>query len=117
MERGHTMHENPCYALRNKRVWVAGHGGLVGSALIRRLQREDCDVITAPRTAVDLRRHDQVEQWMRQTRPAAVFLAAARVGGIHANQSRPAEFIYENLMIQANVVEASRQVGIEKLML
>ena len=111
------MLENPCYALRSKRVWVSGHGGLVGSALVRRLQREDCEVVTAPRGAVDLRRPDQVERWMRETRPAAVFLAAARVGGIYANQSRPAEFIYENLMIQANVVEASRQTGVEKLML
>src|SRR5712671_6677438 len=105
------------YTLRNKRVWVAGDRGLVGSALVRRLQREGCELLTAPRESVDLRRPDQVERWMQETRPQAVFLAAARVGGIYANDTRPAEFIYDNLMIQSNVVEASRRVGVEKLML
>jgi GDP-L-fucose synthase len=105
------------YTLRNKRVWVAGDRGLVGSALIRRLQREGCELLTAPRESVDLRRPDQVERWMAGTKPQAVFLAAARVGGIYANDTRPAEFIYDNLMIQSNVVEASRRAGVEKLML
>src|SRR5216684_235773 len=105
------------YTLRNKRVWVAGDRGLVGSALIRRLQREGCELLTAPRESVDLRRPDQVERWMAETKPQAVFLAAARVGGIYANDTRPAEFIYDNLMIQSNVVEASRRAGVEKLML
>ncbi|MFZ5779757.1 MAG: GDP-L-fucose synthase family protein [Pseudomonadota bacterium] len=108
---------DPSYTLRSKRVWVAGHRGLVGSALVRRLQREDCEVVVAPRESVDLRRPDQVERWMRDVKPEAVFLAAARVGGIHANDTRPAEFIYDNLMIQTNVVEASRRTGVEKLML
>jgi GDP-L-fucose synthase len=105
------------YTLRNKRVWVAGDRGLVGSALIRRLQREGCELLTAPRESVDLRRPDQVERWMAGAKPQAVFLAAARVGGIYANDTRPAEFIYDNLMIQSNVVEASRRAGVEKLML
>ena len=105
------------YTLRNKRVWVAGDRGLVGSALIRRLQREGCELVTAPRESVDLRRPDQVERWMAGAKPQAVFLAAARVGGIYANDTRPAEFIYDNLMIQSNVVEASRRAGVEKLML
>jgi len=105
------------YTLRNKRVWVAGDRGLVGSALVRRLQREGCELVTAPRESVDLRRPDQVERWMAGTKPQAVFLAAARVGGIYANDTRPAEFIYDNLMIQSNVVEASRRAGVEKLML
>lgn len=111
------MPTNPSYTLRNKRVWVAGHRGLVGSALVRRLQGEGCEIVAAPRDEVDLRRPDQVEGWMASVRPQAVFLAAARVGGIYANDTRPAEFIYDNLMIQANVVEASRRVGVEKLML
>lgn len=111
------MPTNPSYTLRNKRVWVAGDRGLVGSALVRRLQGEGCEIVTAPRASVDLRRPDQVERWMADTRPQAVFLAAARVGGIHANDTRPAEFIYDNLMIQGNVVEASRRAGVEKLML
>ena len=108
---------NPSYTLRSKRVWVAGHRGLVGSALVRRLQSEGCEIVAAPRESVDLRRADQVERWMREARPQAVFLAAARVGGIYANDTRPAEFIYDNLMIQSNVVEAARRVGVEKLML
>ncbi|MBS0220298.1 MAG: GDP-L-fucose synthase [Proteobacteria bacterium] len=103
--------------MRNKKVWVAGHRGLVGSALVRRLQSEDCEIVTAPREAVDLRRPDQVEKWMRDVRPEAVFLAAARVGGIHANSTRPAEFIHDNLAIQTSVVEASRKAGVEKLLL
>lgn len=111
------MPTNPPYTLRNKRIWVAGHRGLVGSALVRRLQSEGCEVVVAPRESVDLRHPDQVERWMREAKPQAVFLAAARVGGIYANDTRPAEFIYDNLMIQTNVVEASRRVGVEKLML
>ncbi|MBN9540663.1 MAG: GDP-L-fucose synthase [Reyranella sp.] len=103
--------------MRNKRIWVAGHRGLVGSALVRRLQSEGCEVVVAPRESVDLRHPDQVERWMREAKPQAVFLAAARVGGIYANDTRPAEFIYDNLMIQSNIVEASRRVGVEKLML
>lgn len=108
---------NPCYSLRNKRVWVAGHRGLVGSALMRRLQSEECELLTAPRESVDLRRPDQVERWMAEVRPQAVFVAAARVGGIYANDTRPGEFIYDNLMIQTNVVEASRRANVEKVML
>jgi GDP-L-fucose synthase len=111
------MSTSPSYTLRNKRVWVAGHRGLVGGALIRRLESEGCEIVTAPREAVDLRRPEQLERWMREAKPQAVFLAAARVGGIYANDTRPAEFIYDNLMIQANVVEASRRFGVEKLML
>jgi GDP-L-fucose synthase len=108
---------NPSYTLRNKRVWVAGHRGLVGSALVRRLEREGCEIVTAPRDTVDLRRPEQLERWIRDVRPQAVFLAAARVGGIYANDTRPAEFIYDNLMIQSNVVEASRRAEVEKLLL
>jgi len=108
---------SPSYTLRNKKVWVAGHRGLVGSALMRRLEDEGCELVTAPRDTVDLRRPDQVERWMADVRPQAVFLAAARVGGIYANDTRPAEFIYDNLMIQTNVVETCRKVGVEKLLL
>src|SRR6266850_4107990 len=111
------MPTNRNYTLRNKRVWVAGDRGLVGSALVRRLQGEGCEIVKAPRDSVDLRRPDQVERWMADAKPQAVFLAAARVGGIYANDTRPAEFIYDNLMIQGNVVEACRRTGVEKLML
>ena len=108
---------NPSYTLRNKRVWVAGHRGLVGSAIVRRLQREDCEIVTAPRETVDLRRAEQLERWMRDVRPHAIFLAAARVGGIYANDTRPAEFIYDNLAIQTNVVEAARRNNVEKMLM
>ncbi len=111
------MSTNPSYTLRNKRVWVAGHRGLVGGALVRRLQSEGCEILTAPRDKVDLRAPDQVGRWMAEARPQAVFVAAARVGGIYANDTRPAEFIYDNLIIQANVVEAARRLDVEKLMI
>ena len=110
------MPTNPCYALRNKRVWVAGHGGLVGGAIVRRLQREACEIVIAPRERVDLRDRTQVDRFMHETKPHAVFLAAARVGGIHANDTRPAEFIGDNLMIQTNVIDLSYRHGVEKLM-
>jgi GDP-L-fucose synthase len=104
------------YALRNKRVWVAGHQGLVGSALVRRLEVEDCEIVTAPRATYDLRDSQQVDNFMQEVRPQAVFLAAARVGGIHANNSRPADFIYDNLQIQSNVIGAAHRYGVEKLL-
>jgi GDP-L-fucose synthase len=104
------------YALRNKRVWVAGHQGLVGSALVRRLEVEDCEIVTAPRATYDLRDGQQVDNFMQEVRPQAVFLAAARVGGIHANNSRPADFIYDNLQIQSNVIGAAHRYGVEKLL-
>lgn len=110
------MPEAMKYALQNKRVWVAGHRGLVGSALVRRLEREDCEILTVGHDRCDLRRPGDVERWMKDARPQAVFMAAARVGGIYANDSRPADFIYDNLMIEANVIEAARRHGVEKLM-
>lgn len=107
----------PVYDLQEKRVWVAGHRGMVGSAIVRRLDRERCEIVTVTRDEVDLRRADQVEDWMAAARPHAIFLAAARVGGIFANDTRPAEFLYDNLMIEANVVEAARRFRVEKLLL
>lgn len=103
------------YSLAGKRVWVAGHRGLVGAALVRRLQYEDCTILTAPRQQLDLRQPEQVSLWLRETKPQAVIVAAAKVGGIHANDSRPAEFLYDNLMIEANIIEAARQSRVEKL--
>ncbi len=104
------------YDLRGKRVWVAGHRGMVGAALVRRLARSGCEILTAGRDQVDLVRQDAVERWMARERPHAVLLAAARVGGIVANDTRPAEFIYDNLMIEANVIHAAWQTGVEKLL-
>ncbi|MGH7014667.1 MAG: GDP-L-fucose synthase family protein [Stellaceae bacterium] len=104
------------FALRNKRVWVAGHRGLVGAALVRRLAAEACEILTVAHADCDLRRAPAVEAWMKANRPQAVFVAAARVGGIYANDSRPADFLYDNLMIAANVIEAARRTGVEKLL-
>ena len=89
---------------------------MVGQALMRRLATESCDIVTCTREAVDLRRQQRVEDWMADARPDLVFLAAARVGGILANAIEPADFLYDNLMIEANIMEASRQVGVKKLL-
>lgn len=106
----------PLYDLKGKRVWVAGHRGLVGQALVRRLAREDCEVVAASRDQVDLRRQADVEAFVADVRPQAVFMAAAKVGGILANDSLPADFLYENLMIEANTIEAARRARVEKLL-
>ncbi|MCA0201069.1 MAG: NAD-dependent epimerase/dehydratase family protein, partial [Proteobacteria bacterium] len=81
------------YSLAGKRVWVAGHRGMVGSALVRRLESEGVTLLTATRRELDLTRQVEVETWMRETKPQAIFLAAAVVGGIVANDTRPAEFL------------------------
>ena len=105
------------YSLSGKRVWVAGHRGMVGSALVRRLQSEDCELLCVGRDEADLRRQSDVEAWLDEARPQAVFVAAATVGGILANSTRPAEFIYDNLAIETNVVQAAWAAGVEKLLL
>ena len=105
------------YPLRGKRVWVAGHRGMVGQAVVRRLASEGCEVIIAGRKDVDLKRQAEVEFWMGRVKPDAIFVAAAKVGGILANDSYPADFLYENLMIQANIVEAAFRSGIGKVLL
>ena len=104
------------YDLSGKRVWVAGHRGMVGGAIVGRLAGEDCEILTVDRATVDLRRQRETEDWLAETRPQAIFIAAATVGGIMANDTRPAEFLYDNLAILANVIEAARRVGTEKLL-
>jgi len=104
------------FSLADKTVWVSGHRGMVGQALLRRLKREDCTVLTVGRDQVDLRRQDQVEGWMAANRPDAVFVAAATVGGIHANNTRPADFLYDNLVIEANIIHGAYQTGVGKLL-
>lgn len=103
------------YDVRGKRVWVAGHAGMVGSALVRRLAFEDCTVLTAPRAALDLTRQTDVESWVRANKPDLVLLAAAKVGGIIANRDLPADFAYINQVIQTNVIHAAHRIGVEKL--
>ena len=98
-----------------KRVLVAGHRGLVGSALMRRLAREPVgEIVTATSAEVDLRRQGEAERFVSDARPDVIFLAAGRVGGIEANRSAQGEFLYDNLMIGANVLEAARRAGVSK---
>ncbi len=104
------------FSLQGKRVWVAGHRGMVGSALLRRLAVEACEIFTVDRGAVDLTRQAETEAWIADNRPEVVFLAASRVGGILANDSYPADFLYENLMIEANVMRACLACGVAKLL-
>src|SRR4051795_11489181 len=104
------------FRLEGKRVWVAGHRGMVGAAVVRRLASERCELLTVGRGEVDLRRQAEVESWMRRARPQAVVLAAATVGGILANDTRPAEFFYDNLAIQTNIIHAAKLADVEKLL-
>lgn len=104
------------FNLTGKRIWVAGHRGLVGSALARRLARENCTILTATREQLDLRQQAAVNAFIDQHRPDAIVLAAATVGGILANQSRPAEFLADNLAIATNVVTAAHAHGVDRLL-
>ena len=104
------------FDLRGKRVFVAGHRGMVGSACVRRLEREGCVIVSAGRDRLDLIRQADVEAFMRTERPEVVVLAAAKVGGILANDSYPADFLYENLMIEANIIAAAHRVKVQKLL-
>ena len=101
--------------LAGKRIWVAGHRGMVGSALVRRLAREGCEVLTVGRETCDLTDQAQVRTWMREARPDMVIVAAARVGGILANMTYPVDFLRDNLLIETNVIEGAHAVGAEKL--
>ncbi|CAN7381692.1 GDP-L-fucose synthase [Mesorhizobium amorphae] len=104
------------FELRGKRVFVAGHRGMVGSAIVRRLAAEDCEILTAPREQLDLLDQAGVRRWMADRRPDAVVMAAAKVGGILANDRFPVDFLHENLVLQTNVIEAAFRNGVEKLL-
>ncbi len=104
------------YSFDAKRVWVAGHRGMVGSAIVRRLRAEKCEVLTATRAELDLTNQAAVFDWVSENKPQVVFLAAAKVGGISANDTLRGEFIYENLAIALNVIHAAHLHGVEKLM-
>jgi GDP-L-fucose synthase len=111
-----TKRSSDFYSLKEKRVWVAGHRGLAGSALVRRLGREGCTVLTAERSALDLESSAAVAQWMMEHKPHAIFLAAAKVGGILANKLHPADFLSRNLLIELSVINAAFKSGVEKLL-
>lgn len=104
------------FGLRGKRIWVAGHTGMVGSALVRRLRAYDCDLLLVSHNDLDLRRQNQVERWVRAMRPDVVIVAAARVGGIMANATYPADFLYDNAMIAMNVLHAAASADVERLL-
>ena len=105
------------FDLAGKRVWVTGHRGLVGGALVRRLESENCEILTASRDELDLRRQAETEAWIAARRPEVVIVAAGTVGGIHANDTRPAEFIYDNLAIATNVIHGAWRAGAQKLLM
>ena len=96
-------------------IWVAGHRGMVGSAITRLLKSQGRKVITVDRSMLDLRRQMDVEFWLRANQPTAIIFAAAKVGGIVANSSYPADFIYDNLTIQTNVIHGAHQAGVDRL--
>lgn len=104
------------FQLAGKRVWVAGHRGMAGSAIVRRLESESCEIVTVSRDELDLLQQEAVRTWVAVNRIDAIFLAAATVGGILANSTRPADFLYENLAIEANVIHAAHQAGVQKLL-
>lgn len=111
------MTSSPPYSLPGKRVWVCGHNGMVGSALLRRLKEEkQVEILTADRSELDLVNQAAVKDWVTENKPDIIFLAAAKVGGIHANNSYPADFIYLNTMIAANVIHSAYENDVEKLL-
>lgn len=103
------------YDLKGKRVYVAGHRGMAGSAIVRRLQSEDCELIAATSKELDLRDQAAAHRFLKDRKPQAVFLAAAKVGGIYANDTMPVEFLQDNLLIATNVIGGAHQAGVEKM--
>lgn len=106
---------DPVFSLTGKKVYVAGHRGMVGGAIVRRLADMDCEVLTATRAELDLIDQGAVNDWFAANTPDVVFLAAAKVGGILANDTYPADFLYDNLMIEANIIKAAHDTGVKKL--
>lgn len=110
------IEDNPLYPLAGKRIWVAGHNGMVGSAAVRRLGREGCEILTVGRSDLDLRDQNNVRQWVADAKPQAIIVAAATVGGILANINYPVDFLYDNIMIAANIINAAHINEVEKLL-
>jgi GDP-L-fucose synthase len=103
------------FDIEGRRIFVAGHRGMVGSAIVRRLASEKCEVLTVDRSKVDLTRQADTERWLNEMKPDAVFLSAARVGGIHANDTYPADFMVDNLQIAVNVIHGAFAAQVRKL--
>ncbi|MCZ8375098.1 MAG: GDP-L-fucose synthase [Beijerinckiaceae bacterium] len=104
------------FDLKDRRIFVAGHRGMVGSAIVRALRERGIEPLTADRDGLDLERQAEVEAWLAANRPEVIILAAAKVGGIHANNSFPRDFLYRNMMIAANVIDAAWRNGVQKLL-
>lgn len=104
------------YKIDGKRIWVAGHNGMVGRAIIRALEKRNCIILKATRDDVELTRQTEVESWIENVKPDAVVICAAKVGGILANDTYPADFIYENIMIEANIIHSAFVQNVEKLL-
>lgn len=104
-------------ATKAKRIWVAGHRGMVGSSIVRRLrERGDAEILTVDRSTVDLRDQDAVQRYVSDNRPDQIYLAAAKVGGIMANNTYPADFLYENLLIQSNIINSANLADVNELL-
>jgi GDP-L-fucose synthase len=114
-QKGYSMPAK-LFDLFDKKIYVAGHRGMAGSAIVRRLADVRCEIIRANRDEVDLERQEQAERFLAAIKPDAVIVAAAKVGGIHANGAYPAQFISENLAIARNVVHGSYLAGVKKLL-
>ncbi|MEM6781777.1 MAG: GDP-L-fucose synthase [Pseudomonadota bacterium] len=106
----------PEFSLQDKKIWVAGHTGMVGQAILRRLEHEPCEVLKITHDELDLTRQQDTENWIESTKPDVVIIAAAKVGGIGANMNAPAEFIYQNMAIAQNVIHGAYKAGVEKLL-
>ncbi len=104
------------FDLKNKKIWVAGHRGMVGSAIVRRLAGEGCQVLTVTRQQLDLRDQAAVMRWVEAERPDGIFFAAAKVGGILANSTYPADFLLENLQVEANIFDAAHRFDVAKML-
>ena len=104
------------FDLEQKRIWVAGHRGMVGSAVLRRLKDEGCELLTAGRDVLDLLEQSAVDDWMEKNKPEVIIIAAAKVGGIMSNDTYPAEFIYQNLMIECNIIHAAHRHDVSRVL-
>lgn len=104
------------YVLKDQRVWVAGHNGMVGSAVVRRLATEGCEILTVGRDKLDLIDQAATRDWIKTHRPDAIVLSAAKVGGIKANSDLPVDFLYKNLMIEANIMQAAHEADVQRLL-
>ena len=107
---------DPPFQMENTKVWIAGHRGLVGGAIAKRLSRENCSIVTIDRNKLDLRDQIGVKKWLEKEKPSVIIIAAAKVGGILANSTQPADFLYDNLVIETNIIKAAYEIEVKKLL-